>query len=56
MALKWKHEFARELKISPNKLDQLMTSKWLEYRVDIVDRRRLIVDEDEQEEIKSLFN
>lgn len=52
MSVIWKYDFAKELKISVPKLDELMKDLELDYETTVLDKRMLVVSEETQESIK----
>lgn len=52
MSVIWKYDFARELKVSVPKLDDLMRDLDLEYETNVLDKRISVVSEEAQEVIK----
>lgn len=56
MAVIWKHAFAKELKISPVKLDSLMKELDLQYESTPRDKKMLVVSDDTQKSIKTYLD
>lgn len=48
----WKMEFAKDIWVSLQKLDDIMEDLWLKYQTSIKDKRMLLVSEDDQKIIK----